>query len=253
MRTDLLSELRHQLPAPPLADVGAGALVAPLEAAVDEAWREGLEDLLERVWLRREAGKEFHPRRYRSSVACVTTEELLARLEADGLLRVANGVAELTAAGEELAAQVVRRHRLAERLFHDLFRTEVADSDTFACRFEHILDAEVTEAVCTLLGHPPTCPHGHRIPPGPCCRRAERAVRPLVKPLTDFAPGARVRVVFITPSVHARLDRLNSLGLLPGEELQIHQIQPAFVIRLGATEVAIEKDVAREIYARKLG
>jgi DtxR family Mn-dependent transcriptional regulator len=219
---------------------------------VDKTWREGLEDLLERVWLRREAGKEFHPRLYRPPVSSASTEQLVERLQADGLLRVENGSAELTPKGEELAGRVIRRHRLAERLFHDLFRTEVEDSDTFACRFEHILDEEVTEAVCTLLGHPPTCPHGHRIPPGPCCRRAAREVKPLVQPLDAFPPGARVRVVFITPSVHARLDRLNALGLLPGEELLIHQKQPAFVIRIGATEVAIEKDVAREIYALKL-
>jgi DtxR family Mn-dependent transcriptional regulator len=219
---------------------------------VDKTWREGLEDLLERVWLRREAGKEFQPRLYRPPVSSASTEQLVARLQADGLLHVENGNAELTAKGEELAGRVIRRHRLAERLFHDLFRTEVEDSDAFACRFEHILDEEVTEAVCTLLGHPPTCPHGHRIPPGSCCRRVAREVKPLVQPLDAFPPGVRVRVIFITPSVHARLDRLNALGLLPGEELLIHQKQPAFVIRIGATEVAIEKDVAREIYALKL-
>jgi Fe2+ transport system protein FeoA len=76
-----------------------------------------------------------------------------------------------------------------------------------------------------------------------------REVKSLVKPLGDFSPGSHVRIVFITPSVHKRLDLLNSLGVLPGEVVQIHQKRPAFVIRSGATEVAIEEEIANEIFA----
>jgi DtxR family Mn-dependent transcriptional regulator len=214
--------------------------------------REKLEDLLEAVWLRREANRSFSPSRYRSGQDPDEAEALVRRLVADGLLRSGDDSAELTRAGEVKAAQIVRRHRLAERLFSDLFSTDVDETGSLACRFEHILNEEVTEAVCTLLGHPPTCPHGRRIPPGRCCKRAVREVKSLVKPLSDCTPGSRVRIVFITPSAHQRLDRLNSLGILPGEIIHLHQKQPSFVIRVGATEVAIEKDVAREIYAIKL-
>ena len=38
-----------------------------------------------------------------------------------------------------------------------------------ACTFEHILSPEVTDRICTFLGHPRTCPHGSPIPPGDCC------------------------------------------------------------------------------------
>ena len=88
---DLLSELRLQLPAPPKAGIAAGSLDSPVEATVDKTWREGLEDLLERVWLRREAGKDFQPRLYRPPVGTASTEQLVERLLADGLLRVKNG------------------------------------------------------------------------------------------------------------------------------------------------------------------
>jgi DtxR family Mn-dependent transcriptional regulator len=67
--------------------------------------------------------------------------------------------------------------------------------------------------------------------------------------LTDFAPGAKARIVFISPSFHNRLDRLNSFGVLPGAEISLHQKKPTFVIRLGATEIALEKEVAGEIFA----
>jgi DtxR family Mn-dependent transcriptional regulator len=219
---------------------------------MEKDWREGLEDLLEAIWLRREAGQEFQPARYRVRVCRRSTEELLDGLVGAGLVALRNGNVDLTSAGETAAARIVRRHRLAERLFHDLLRTDVEETASFACRFEHILNEEVTEAVCTLLGHPPTCPHGNRIPPGPCCRRSQREVKPLVQPLTELPPGSRARIVFIAPSVHRRLDRLNALGILPGEVVQVHQKRPAFVLRVGATELAIEKDIAAEIYGIRL-
>jgi hypothetical protein len=40
------------------------------------------------------------------------------------------------------------------------------------CEFEHLLAPNVTEAICTLLGHPRFCPDQHPIPEGACCRRA---------------------------------------------------------------------------------
>ncbi|MFH1843076.1 MAG: metal-dependent transcriptional regulator [bacterium] len=213
--------------------------------------REGLEDLLEAVWLRLEAGKGFCPKLYKPAVCKASVDTLVAELEKSGLLEVDGDEARLTPDGEQHGAQVVRRHRLAERLFHDLLQARVEDSFNFACRFEHILNEEVTEAVCTLLGHPPTCPHGRRIPPGRCCGRSEREVKSLVKPLDDFPPGSNLRIVFITPGVHQRLDRLNSLGILPGAEIQVHQKQPAFVIRIAETEVAVERDIAKEIFGIK--
>ncbi len=214
--------------------------------------REALEDLLEAMWLRQEAGKKFNPARYRPELHGITVSELVGKLSEDRLLNVADGMAHLTPAGEEHAAMIVRRHRLAERLFYDLLRTGSENSSSLACRFEHILNEEVTEAVCTLLGHPPTCPHGRQIPPGMCCRRAERKVKPLVQPLSEVPPGSRVRIVFITPRFHERLDRLNSFGILPGAVVHLHQKQPAFVIRIDATEVAIEKEIAHEIFVIKI-
>lgn len=77
---------------------------------------------------------------------------------------------ELTARGRQRAADIIRRHRLAERLFTDSLaldsETEIEEQ---ACKFEHILSPEVTDKICTFLGHPETCPHGAPIPRGQCC------------------------------------------------------------------------------------
>jgi putative ABC transport system ATP-binding protein len=79
-------------------------------------------------------------------------------------------VVQFTARGRELAQSIIRRHRLAERLFTESFHMQNQEEiEEQACKFEHILSAEATEKICTFLGHPRSCPHGALIPPGPCC------------------------------------------------------------------------------------
>src|SRR5271168_4645182 len=86
-------------------------------------------------------------------------------------------IVELTPRGRERAGSIIRRHRLAERLFTDsLAMDSESEIEQQACKFEHILSPEATDKICTFLGHPQTCPHGAPIPPGVCCgRRSEFA------------------------------------------------------------------------------
>ena len=81
-------------------------------------------------------------------------------------------IVELTPRGRERAGSIIRRHRLAERLFTDsLAMDSESEIEQQACKFEHILSPEATDKICAFLGHPRTCPHGAPIPPGPCCGR----------------------------------------------------------------------------------
>ncbi|HZR27737.1 MAG TPA: ATP-binding cassette domain-containing protein [Terriglobales bacterium] len=83
---------------------------------------------------------------------------------------------DFTPRGEQRAANIIRRHRLAERLFMETLHIEnEAEVEQQACKFEHILSFEATDKICTFLGHPKTCPHGSPIPPGCCCTQARVA------------------------------------------------------------------------------
>jgi DtxR family transcriptional regulator, Mn-dependent transcriptional regulator len=168
-----------------------------------------------------------------------------------GLLRRAGDEVQLTESGTAEARLILRRHRLAERLLHDLFALDPATAEQQACEFEHILLPEVVDAVCTLLGHPPVGPDGTAIPPGPCCEQQNRVVKPLVESLRDVAVGAQVRVAFIAPGTHQRLDRLAAIGLGPGSRLRLHQKRPAYVVALGETTLALDEEIAAEIYVRR--
>jgi DtxR family Mn-dependent transcriptional regulator len=93
-----------------------------------------------------------------------------------GLVEFHGGQVAFTPRGEERARSVIRRHRLAERLFMDVLAIRDEGSiEKNACTFEHILSPEVTDRICTFLGHPRTCPHGSPIPEGGCCLDAQAA------------------------------------------------------------------------------
>lgn len=88
-----------------------------------------------------------------------------------------DAVVDFTERGRERAAEIIRRHRLAERLFTETLRIEdEAEIEQQACKFEHILSLEATDRICAFLGHPKTCPHGSPIPPGACCVAAMPAI-----------------------------------------------------------------------------
>jgi DtxR family transcriptional regulator, Mn-dependent transcriptional regulator len=213
-----------------------------------------LEELLETVFTEREQGRDAAQGVLSSASAHAEapTADDLRELEGAGLVRLDDGRIGLTQEGEARARDVVRRHRLTERLFRDLLELSDDATEHQACELEHILSPEATESVCTLLGHPPTCPHGKAIPPGSCCGAFSKTVRPLVTGLPSFDLGAAGRIVFIAPKFHDRMDRLAALGVIPGSEIRLHQRSPSFVIEVGETTIALDPEIAREIYVKRI-
>jgi len=212
-----------------------------------------LEEILEHVFTEREEGRDeaagilaHAPAQHAPDAGA----EDLRELEGAGLVRLADGHVALTEDGERRARDVVRRHRLTERLFKDLLAVSEGTMESQACEFEHILSPEATDSVCTLLGHPPTCPHGKPIPPGPCCDTFQKTLRPLVTGLQSFELGATGRIVFIAPKFHDRMDRLAALGVIPGSEIRLHQRSPSYVIEVGETTIALDPEIAREIFVK---
>ena len=174
-------------------------------------------------------------------------EQGILGMQKDGLLTISDGKVAFTEAGRLRARDITRRHRLAERLFADILALPEYEMD--ACRFEHAISPEVEEAICTFLGHPPTCPHNRPIPRGNCCKLYTRKVTPLVAPLADSHVGEEFRVVFLrTPMI----DRLAGIGLIPGSVIKLVQKKPSFVVKVDETTIAIEEEVAKGIFVKKI-
>jgi putative ABC transport system ATP-binding protein len=155
-----------------------------------------VDHLLEQIWICGEEGKPAQSELLRAEspaghlpiVGGDPATRLLARMADSRLIEfngnkiasapngnaiAVNGEVHLTEAGSRRARDVVRRHRLAERLFTDTFAIDEAEVHQQACRFEHIITPELDQRICSFLGHPKTCPHGNPIPPGACCETKE--------------------------------------------------------------------------------
>lgn len=181
-------------------------------------------------------------------------EATLAQLVWRGLATRQGEQLALTEAGRALAERQVRRHRLAEALFTMVLEVrDDASVNRTACVMEHVLDPGLTDSICAFLGHPRQCPHGKAIPRGACCHALTRSVEPLVQPLDRLPLGKDARIVYIAPKEATRLVRLSHLGIVPGAIVQLQQIRPAAVIRVGETTLAVEPEVAGEIYVRRAG
>ena len=129
--------------------------------------------LLEQIWVCGEEGNKADVDHIRTPGG-VDPVRTLARMEDLQLVHVQDHEVRLTERGESRARDVVRRHRLAERLFKDTFRIDDYEAHTQACKFEHIISPELDQRICAFLGHPTTCPHGNPIPPGDCCNHKEK-------------------------------------------------------------------------------
>jgi Fe2+ transport system protein FeoA len=60
------------------------------------------------------------------------------------------------------------------------------------------------------------------------------------------------RVVFITPKSRSRLERLSALGLIPGSVVRLAQKHPSFLLEVGETTLALDEEIVREVYAKKV-
>lgn len=205
--------------------------------------------MLEAVWTAREDGKsDLNEIVRRAGVE--SPEDVLKTLAAQGLVTVADDSVSLTGDGEREARDIIRRHRLAEILLHQVMDLGEDGIETEACEFEHTLNPEVVDSICTLLGHPRTCQHGKPIPSARCCEKFRTEVQPIVQRLSDLKLGQSGRITFIAPKFHSRLDRLGCLGVAPGAEIKLHQKFPSFVIEIGETTVAVDKEIADEIFVK---
>ncbi len=177
-----------------------------------------------------------------------TATATVKRLAERGLLSHApyHGVA-LSAEGERLAMQVIRRHRIVERFLADLLGYSWAEADALAPAFEHQLPQEVEDRLFAVLDRPATCPHGFPIP------GEGGATLPSLPVLYDLAPGERA-VVALPGSTAPELARfLDGLGVRPGAEVLVIDKQPfdgPLVVSVEGQDRTLGAAVANQIFVR---
>jgi len=209
---------------------------------------EDAEELLAHMWAAQE-GRGMSDQHGQAVDPEQEPEAAQELLEA-GLVELRAGQYSLTPAGESYGASVIRRERLAERLLADVLNVGNSLASETACKFEHLLRKGLDDEICTLLGHPRVCPHGAPIPPGECCRTGARAAGKVVSSLADLRPGEGGRIAYIHARQRPMLQRLLAMGAVPGTPISLIQKRPSFVFTLGRTQIAVDRETARDIYVR---
>ena len=214
-------------------------------------FRKLTDEILELLWKLREEGSSS----YGDVLDRIDDNEVLEdvrKMEKADLVKVTDDIIEFKEKGEARAKDLVRRHRLAERLFHDVLDVGMKESEDTACEIEHILSSSVTDSVCSFLGHPPVCPHGKPIPRGACCAKYKAGYKPLVMQLKELEVGARGKIVFIIPSDNSRIERLVSMGVVPGSVLKLKKKRPSYVFEIDETTLAVDASIVEEIYVKQV-
>lgn len=210
---------------------------------------EAEEMFLERLWCLKEIEKNTQ-RSLIGTHDCQVREKFLEGFQQKGLVAVKEDRVDFTDKGFPYARDVIRRRRLTEVLLHNVLELNLNVVETSACKIEHLINEEVTDSICTFLGHPVQCPHGKPIPRGGCCQQKKGSLKPLIEPLRNLSVGKKARVVFITSEDTGVLQRLTSLGLYPGVVVSVRQHNPTVVLRVGETDIAIDSSFVDRIYCR---
>ena len=212
---------------------------------------ETQEEILESIW---SVGDRQHNTIEAVKKRCTVdfTEADLDEMERQELITRDQDEIHLANKGKSIAEIIIRRHRLAEILVSSILKLKQSDMEDIACKVEHSLLPEVEESICTLLGHPEFCPDGKRIPPGRCCSGKRKAIDSSVVSLKELSPGESGKITYIKPDNHSSFHQLISFGLHPGVVVTVHRKNPAFCIKFENTELALDENVAGNIYVWKL-
>ncbi|MFH1141166.1 MAG: metal-dependent transcriptional regulator [Chloroflexota bacterium] len=208
------------------------------------------EEILESLWIGiEEDRRDCLPL---SELEVVAEDWPLQQLVKAGLVTVQGEQVRLTEVGRPEARQVVRRHRLGERLLADVLDTKGELLHDKACKFEHLLDRGLDESICVLLGHPKVCPHGRPIPPGRCCENGatETKSRKLVTTLSEMSPGQEGKIAYLYAKGPGDIQKLTGMGVFPGKPVTLLQAFPSYVFQVHQTQFAIDKAMADSIYVR---
>jgi DtxR family Mn-dependent transcriptional regulator len=173
----------------------------------------------------------------RLQVSRPAVSEMIRRMEAEHLVLTTGTAIKLTPSGEELATKVVRRHRLAERFLTDMLGLSWAEAHHEAGKWEHVISADVEQAMIRVLNDPTTCPHGNPIP-----GTAYHA--PDAGPLASLGVGSGFTVSRIPEELEftpGLLEFLETSSITPGKKGKVTAASPdgTMTVEIGGHHIGV--------------
>ena len=156
---------------------------------------------------------------------------------------------KLTENGRKIAASVLRRHRLAERLLTDILHLDWSEVHDQACKLEHALSPEILKPLEKALGHPKRCPHGNPIPTN-CGGIFEEETMAL----SELGAKMSGVIVKITEERTETLQQLTRLNLKPRKRVEVENkivSSGSLTICVEGESCTIDHDLASIIHVKK--
>ena len=156
---------------------------------------------------------------------------------------------KLTQKGRKIALQVIRKHRLSERLLVDILHMRRDKAHEAACKLEHSITDDMIKPLEEALKYPKTCPHGNPIPTENGEIIEEKSI-----PLLELAVGEHGLVVKIIEERYELLNYLDKLGIAPKASIEILEKAPfngPITVRVGSTGHAISHAIAAIIQVKR--
>lgn len=153
---------------------------------------------------------------------------------------------QLTDAGEKMALEIIRHHRLLELYLVQAMGFTWDNVHEEAERLEHHISEEFEDRIDELLGHPAACPHGDPIP-----TRAGDIARSSNRSLAVQREPERLVVQRVSDEDAELLRHFKSLGVIPGTAFDFVRREPfegPLVLRIGGKLVRISPQAAREVF-----
>lgn len=184
----------------------------------------------------------------RLNLSSAAVSKMVKHLAAQGLVEHSRyyGVA-LTAAGEKIALEVIRHHRLVELYLVKALGVPWDRVDGEAEVLEHVLSEELEERIAAVLGNPTHDPHGDPIP------RLDGSLEDQPhRRLADVSPGTHALVLRVPDRDPQLLRYFGEIGLVPEADVHVVRREPfdgPMHLRLDGsqTEYVIGRDIAERV------
>lgn len=172
---------------------------------------------------------------------------MVKRLHAMRLLKYTRyqGV-ELTPAGEKIALEVIRHHRLLELYLAESLGYGWDEVHDEAEKLEHHLSEDLEARMDSALGFPTHDPHGDPIPSREGKIPIENALM-----LRDAEPRQRLTVTRVSDRDPDRLRYLGALGLFPGAAVEVLERLPfddLLKIKVNDMEHIVGKQLGESVF-----
>ncbi|MEE2657636.1 MAG: metal-dependent transcriptional regulator [Candidatus Latescibacterota bacterium] len=180
----------------------------------------------------------------RMKVSAASASNMIKKLAEIRLLRHApyQGV-ELTEAGEKIALEIIRYHRLLELYLRDALGYDWDQVDEEADRLEHAISEDFEKRIDIALGHPTVGAHGEPIP----TKNGDIAVHRYHR-LSDLGTGQRACIRQVSDRNPEMLRYLDESGLVLGTKIEIREKVPfKGPLLLLALEAGREQHIGLEV------